>query len=223
MEKVSCESCGKKFNNTEALEQHKKDAHANHASQQHHVKKNSKRKMLAIIIPILILVGMSYAVYWALTTEGVGTIGSVHIHADFAIYANGQKLTPLPSQFFVASPYVHVENGPGAGEIIHVHAANLPASMFFDSIGMKLTSKCFEVNRELKYCDNGNDTLKMYVKHNGGQWEHNFEYEKYVFQDLDKILITYGDETDEKIVTQQNNVTDFSKDNSGRSMVLRGQ
>ncbi len=60
----------------------------------------------------------------------------------------------------------------------------------------------------------------MYVKHENETWGQNFEYGDYAFEDLDKILITYGDETEEEIIMQQNNVTDFSKDNSGRSMVL---
>lgn len=222
MEKVSCESCGKRFKNTESLEQHNKDAHAQHSPQHHHAKGTSKRKILAIVIPILILLGISYAVYWSLTTASIGSIGSTHIHADFAIYANGQKLTPFPRQLFVASPYVHIEEGSGAGEVIHMHATDVPLSMFFEAIGMKFNSKCFEANRALKFCDDGNSTLKMYVKQNDGQWEQNSEYGDYIFKDLDKILISYGTESEDKIQLQQNNVTDFSKDNSGRNMILKG-
>jgi len=115
---------------------------------------------------------------------------------------------------------VHVETGPGAGTVIHIHATDVPLKMFFNSLGMKFNPECFEVDRNNKYCSDGFNTLKMFVKNKNATWEQNFEYEKYAFQDLDKILITYGDETDEQIQSQQNNVTDFSKDNSGRSMAL---
>lgn len=222
MEKVSCDVCGRKFKTSEALNQHKNDAHKQATNKDENRKsKMSKGKILAIVIPILIVGFIGYGLYWALLTEGVGTIGSTHIHADFAIFLDGEEITPLPEQYFVASPYVHVETGPGVGTVIHMHATNVPLKMFFDSLGMKFNSECFEVGRDNRYCNYGDNTLKMFLKHSNATWEQNFEYGKYVFQDLDKILITYGDETDEEIQLQQNNVTDFSKDNSGRSMALR--
>lgn len=223
MEKVSCDVCGRRFKTNEALGQHKNDAHKQQTTEVKKIekKKISKGKLLAIGIPVLIIILIVYGVYWALTTESIGTIGSTHMHADFAIFLNGEQLTPLPSQYYVLSPYVHVETGPGAGTVVHVHATNVHLGMFFNSLGMKFTPECFEVTRDNKYCNYGDNTLKMFVKYANSTWGQNFEYEKYIFQDLDKILITYGDETDEKIQLQQNNVTDFSKDNSGRSMALR--
>ncbi len=222
MEKVSCDVCGRKFKTSEALDQHKNDAHKQTVNKDEKQKsKISKGKILAIVIPILIVGFIGYGIYWASSTEGVGTIGSTHIHADFAVFLDGEELTPLPEQYFVASPYAHVETGAGAGSVIHMHATNVPLKMFFDSLGMKFNSECFEVSRDNKYCNYGDNTLKVFVKHANATWEQNFEYEKYIFQELDKILITYGSETDEEIRLQQNNVTDFSKDNSGRSMALR--
>ena len=221
MEKISCDVCGRKFKTSEALSQHKNDAHKQASSSTAEKKKMSKGKMLAIVIPLLLVVLIGYGIYWALTTEGIGTIGSTHIHADFAIFLNGEEITPLPQEYYVLSPYAHVESGPGEGTVIHMHATNVPLKMFFDSLGMKFNSECFEVDRNNKYCNYGDTTVKMFVRHENGTWEQNFEYAEYIFEDLDKILITYGSETDEEIQLQQNNVTDFSKDNSGRSMALR--
>ncbi len=222
MEKVSCDACDRKFKTNEALRQHRNDAHKQVSDKDKKQKsKISKGKILTIVIPILFVGFIGYGIYWALSTEGVGTIGSTHIHSDLAIFLDGEEITPLPEQYFVASPYVHVETGAGAGTVIHMHATNVPLKMFFDSLGMKFNSECFEVSRDNKYCNYDDNTLKMFVKRDNATWENNFEYEKYIFQDLDKILITYGSNTDEEIQLQQNNVTDFSKDNSGRSMALR--
>ncbi|MBI1978682.1 MAG: hypothetical protein HYS62_01315 [Candidatus Aenigmarchaeota archaeon] len=222
MEKVSCDVCGRKFKTSEALTQHKNDAHKQTSDEkQQRKKKISTGKILAFLIPSLIVLGIGYGIYWALSTEGVGTIGSTHIHADFAVFLDSEEITPLPEQYFVASPYVHVETGAGAGTVIHIHATDVPLKMFFNSLGMKFNSECFEAGQDNKYCNYGDTTLKMFVKHANSTWEQNFEYEKYISQDLDKILITYGSDTDEEIQLQQNNVTDFSKDNSGRSMALR--
>lgn len=221
MEKISCDVCGRKFKTAEALAQHKNDAHKQASSSTSEKKKMSKGKMLTIVIPLLLVVLIGYGIYWALTTEGIGTIGSTHIHTDFAIFLNGEEITPLPQEYYVLSPYAHVESGPGEGTVIHMHATNVPLKMFFDSLGMKFNSECFEVDRNNKYCNYGDNTVKMFVRHENSTWEQNFEYDEYIFEDLDKILITYGSETDEEIQLQQNNVTDFSKDNSGRSMALR--
>ncbi len=223
MEKVSCSVCGRKFKTSEALSQHKNDAHkqATSVGMKTGKKNVSKGKILAILIPLVIVGLIGYGIYWSLTTEGIGTLGSTHIHADFAVFLDGEQITPLPQEYFVASPYVHAETGPGAGTVIHMHATNVPLKMFFNSLGMKFNSECFETSKDNKYCNDGINTLKMFVRHSNITWEQNSEYEKYIFQDLDKILITYGDEAEEEIQLQQNNVTDFSKDNSGRSMALR--
>ena len=225
MEKVSCDVCGRKFKTEDALKQHKNDAHSQKSAKTTGVEQTKKRmsrgKILAIGIPLATVLLIAYGIYWAATTEGIGTLGSTHIHADFAVYLDGDPITPLPEQFFVASPYMHVETGPGAGTVIHMHASNAPLKMFFNSLGMKFNSECFEITGDSKYCNDDINTLKMFAKHVNGTWQQNFEYGDYAFLDLDKILITYGDEADEEIQLQQNNVTDFSKDNSGRSMVLR--
>ncbi len=222
MEKISCDNCGKKFDTQEGLKQHKNDAHKQAPVETVKSKgKLSRGKLLAISIPILVAAVIFYGVYWAITTEGVGALGSTHIHADLGVFLNGEELTPFGPDFYVASSYVHVEDGAGAGTVVHMHATGVPLKMFFNSFGMKFTPECFEVSKDSKFCNDGVNTLKMYVKHNNGTWEKNTEYEKFVFTDLDKILITYGDESDDEIVAQQNNVTDFSKDNSGRGMILR--
>ncbi|MBI2543277.1 MAG: hypothetical protein HYW24_03765 [Candidatus Aenigmarchaeota archaeon] len=222
MEKVSCDVCGRKFKSNDALYQHKNDAHKEKPVEHHHKKKKiTKGKILLILIPLLIVGIIGYGIYWALTSStNVGAIGTTHIHADMAIFLNGEELTPFPPEMYVRSPYVHVESGPGAGTVIHIHATNVPLKMFLDSLGMKFNSNCFEIG-DSKYCNNDVNTLKMFVRHENSTWEQNYDYEKYIFTDLDKILITYGDETDKDIQLQQNNVTDFSKDNSGRSMALK--
>ncbi len=223
MEKVSCDVCGKRFKTEDALSQHKNDAHKVQSVEHHpNRKKISKGKILTVLIPVLITAVIAYGIYWAVTSAtNVGPIGSQHIHTDLAIYLNGEEITPLPPQMYVRSAYVHIEEGPGAGSVIHIHATNVPLKMFFDSVGIRFNSECFEFSGGTRYCNSGAATLKMYVKHENSTWGQNLEYEKYAFKDLDKILITYGDETGDEIVSQQNNVTDFAIENSGRSMVLR--
>lgn len=223
MEKLACDVCGRKFKTADALTQHKNDAHKQPQSEAKTDGKKtlSKGKIFAILIPALFVAVVAYGIFWAVTGENIGPIGSTHIHADFAIFMNGEQLTPLPREFFVLSPYIHIEGGPGEGTVMHTHATNVPLKMFFKSLGINFNPQCFDIGGGKKYCNGGGDTLKMFVKHTNSTWERNYEYEAYIFKDLDKILITYGHETDKEIRLQQNNVTDFSKDNSGRGMALR--
>ena len=217
MEKLSCDTCGKNFKNEASLKQHKNDSHKSQVSEvkSGNKKKFSLGKLLAILIPVAIVGLVFYGIYWSFTSQSIGSIGSTHIHADFAIYLDGKEITPLPKQFYVLSPYVHVETGPGEGSVLHIHATGVPLKMFFNSLGMKLDSNCFEITSSVKtYCTDVTNTLKMFVKHQNSTWEQNMEYGDYVSQDLDKILISYGSENLDQITAQQGNVTDFSKDNS---------
>ena len=43
-----------------------------------------------------------------------------------------------------------------------------------------------------------------------GDWTPDLVYGDYVLQDIDKILITYGNESDEQIAEQQNSVTSLA-------------
>lgn len=148
----------------------------------------------------------------------IGPLGSIHTHADFAVYLDGEKITPLGPEYYVRNAFVHVESGPGDGNVIHMHATNVPFGFFFRSVGMSFNNNCFRLDNGKEYCSDGTKTLKMFVKHEGGDWQENRQFHTYVFQDLDKVLITYGDETEEELRLQMNSVTDFSRSNSDRQM-----
>ena len=152
----------------------------------------------------------------------IGTLGSTHIHADFALFLDGKEFTPLGPKYFVKIPTVHVETGAGAGSVMHMHATNVPLSFFFKSLGMTFNNQCFTLDNGKEYCNVGDKTLKMYVRHEGGQWEESKKFHTYVFQDLDQILITYGNETDDEIRAQQDSVGSDSAANADRPMDLGG-
>ncbi len=151
----------------------------------------------------------------------IGILGSAHIHADWKIYINDK---PLDNTFFgplamdmsgkstITSSFIHVDKSSGdngdpslekTGDVIHMHATGVPLWVFFDSIKMNFNKDCIALPTGEKFCNEGEKTLKFYV--NG---KPNSEWEKYVFKDLDKILISYGDETD--LSLQLNSITNFA-------------
>jgi len=126
----------------------------------------------------------------------IGLLGSQHIHADWKIYLNGrvfdlsqyshmQRMKEGKS----VSSFIHVDSGAPVpektGDIIHMHATGVPLSMFFESLDTKFSQN-----------------MNAYV--NGKQINN---YKDYVFNDLDKILVTDGVGDFNK---QLNSITNFA-------------
>ncbi len=147
---------------------------------------------------------------------GIGLLDSDHIHADWKIFINGKQLD-LSDKAHMArmnsnkpvSSFIHVDSGSPSpeqiGDVLHMHAKNVPLWVFFESVGMELTKDCLTLETGEKYCNGTKHSLKMFV--NGAE---NIGFGNYVFKDLDKMLITYGD--DEAIPQQLASITDFAKD-----------
>ncbi len=227
MKKFECDVCKKRFDTEVALRQHKNAKHSHEQKSGHHEDKRdlsliSKKhaKRLWIYLIILAIVGfVVWGIYAAVKNPSqIGALGSTHIHADIAIFLDGKQLTPLPPKYFVRSQYMHLEQGPGTGSVLHKHAINVPLNLFFKSLSMNFDDNCLKLDTGQKYCSEGDKQLKMYVKHINSTWEKNSEYEKYIFKDLDKILISFGNEAEDQLKTQMDAVTDFSRDNAGKFM-----
>jgi hypothetical protein len=151
----------------------------------------------------------------------IGILGSSHIHADWKIYINGKSLdntffAPLAMDMSgkstITSSFIHVDKSSGdngdpslekTGDVIHMHATGVPLWIFFDSIKMEFNKNCISLPTGKKFCNEGKKMLRFYV--NG---KPNDQWEKYVFKDGDKILISYGDETD--LSSQLKSITNFA-------------
>lgn len=116
----------------------------------------------------------------------------VHEHADFAVYLNGEKFDFTDAKYQSSEtnkldPDAHLHDGNG--DITHKHRKGITLGYFFDTIGMKFDNQCFVTDDGKQYCNTTDKKLKMFV--NG---KENTVFGDYEFTDLDRILITYGDE-----------------------------
>ncbi len=141
----------------------------------------------------------------------IGVLGSAHIHANLKVYINGKALDLAKQEYYMKSMMMHLDEHPNpddAGSVLHMHAKGVPLWIFLESIGMKFDNDCFVTDNGngRKYCNDGENRLRFYV--NGAE---NAEFGDYIFDDGDKILITYGDETKEDIMQQLASIADFSK------------
>lgn len=138
----------------------------------------------------------------------------VHKHADIAIFINGRQID-LSKKKYQSNEENHKHkyshHHDQVGDIIHQHKSEVPLSEHFESLGMRLTDKCFQLDNGAEYCTNENNSLKMYV--NG---ERVTNYSDFVFDDLDRILISYGPKTGPNIKEQLKQVTDKACIYSGK-------
>ena len=145
----------------------------------------------------------------------IGILGSKHIHADWKVYIDGKALDLSDKSHMErmrnnqpVSSFIHVDSGAPSpektGDVIHMHATGVPLWIFFKSVGMEFGKDCLTLENKERFCNEGNKKLKFYV--NG---QLNNEFENYVFNDLDKILISYGGEGEEEIKNQLSTITDF--------------
>ena len=164
-----------------------------------------KVKALAITMAfILILIAIMY-VQNALTPKVDPFLGDIHIHTDFKVYLNGQMFNFSQAKYMSSntsklSNFVHLHDLDG--EVIHIHMSTVNLGLFFTSINMNLNSTCFATENS-SYCNAPQGTLKMFV--NGIP---NYDFNTYKPNDLDQILITYGNESPAEIQKQLISITD---------------
>ena len=87
--------------------------------------------------------------------------------------------------------YLHLHDNNG--NVIHSHKPDLTIGDFFTSIGFTMTKDCFILDTDISYCSLVDAHWRMFVN----DTEVLFDPD-YVFEDLNKILLTYG-ATDQQI------------------------
>lgn len=130
----------------------------------------------------------------------------VHEHADIAVYLNGKKID------FTQEKYQSSESNPldpdahlhdGNGTVTHKHRKGVTLNAFFQSLGMNFDRDCFTLDETSQFCNGDGKTLKFLV--NG---KPNEQFGEYELVDLDRILISYGNEDEKQIAVQGASLTD---------------
>ncbi|MBS3101913.1 hypothetical protein J4458_00520 [Candidatus Woesearchaeota archaeon] len=167
------------------------------------MKKTNKIALYFLLIFIIVVTGCA-------KKEKFGPLNSAHQHADFKVYILGNALDFSRPQYMVKHDLTHVENNDG--DVLHTHATGIALGFFLKTLNFEIDNECIKVDAGNKYCSLGSATLKVYLNPQGGNWEQLYSPADYVINDLDKILVTYGAESEEEIRKQQESVTDKAKD-----------
>lgn len=108
-----------------------------------------------------------------------------HTHSEFMVYIDGKQIDFGATMYQLRAKSVHVEDG--IGERIHVHKEGITMGDFLQTLNINFNSTCILSAMEGTYCTNKNKKLVFYVND-----EKNTDYENYVINEGDKILLSYG-------------------------------
>ncbi len=171
-----------------------------------------KAKTIAIGAVILIILAAAGFVYFSKLQPAVGIVGDVHEHADFKVYLNGVAFNFSVDKYMsdlaanrTLSNFVHLHDGNG--NIIHKHAPGVTLGMFFSSIGMSLSSDCFVTDFATEFCNKDGTGLNKRILRFYVNGIPNSAFGDYEFHDLDRILITYGNQNEQEIAVQIGSVS----------------
>ena len=165
----------------------------------------AKRKNTLLAVGVLSVIGLivGYASFVFVTEEhtgpgippGAGKLGDEHVHASMLVRIFGDKFDFSAPSYQVKSAWIHFESSDG--ETIHRHASGVTLGYLFENLNIIINAECFIFSDGRQFCTNEDYSLKYYVNHQLVD-----DINNYVFDDQDRVLISYGSENQEQIEEQ---------------------
>ena len=203
-EKLKCDFCGKSFNSSKHLEQHKQDVHS--TLNKNIVKKPLKKSFMlsnklkglvgaGILVAIIGGIGVYSAIAphapFPLTVDGIQCNAFeqllFHIHAHLDIIINGQNFL-VPAQIGITDKcfyWLHTHDETGVIHIESPVSRDFTLGQFFDIWNKKFTN-----NQIFNYVTNGNNPLIVYV--NGTKVPNGTNFRDIKLSPHEEIAIVYG-------------------------------
>ena len=172
-----------------------------YASQRSFEKKRNTLITIGVLAVIAVIVGYSAYLFANMTETApggppeAGALGSEHSHAGILVKIFGDTFDFSAPAYQIKSSWIHFEGNDGT--TIHKHATGVKIGYLFETLRLGLDDKCFEFQDGRSFCSNDDYTLRFFV--NGEQVNDIRDYE---LKEDDKILISYGAETQEEIQSQ---------------------
>ena len=168
---------------------------------------HQKRKSTLLAVGILGLIGLivGYASFTFVTTPvgapgsppGAGILGDEHEHASVLVRIFGDKFDFAATTYQIKSSWIHFEESDG--NTVHRHSSGVTLNYLFESLGIGIDEDCYIFGDGRQFCTNEDYSLKYFI--NGDSVN---SINDYVVQDDDRILISYGGETEEQVIAQLN-------------------
>ena len=164
-------------------------------------KRKTTLMALGILAIIAAIVGYSSYVFVTMDSNvpgappGAGKLGDAHEHASLLVRIFGDKFDFAVPSYQIKNSWIHFEDSDGT--TIHRHSTGVTLGYLFDSINIGIDNQCFVFPDGRQFCTNEDYSLKYYINH---QPVSNIS--EYIFEDGDRILISFGPETPEQIEEQ---------------------
>jgi hypothetical protein len=166
---------------------------------------HQKRKNTLLAVGILGLIGLivGYASFTFVTTPvgapgsppGAGILGDEHEHASVLVRIFGNKFDFAATTYQIKSSWIHFEESDG--NTVHRHSSGVTLNYLFESLGIGIDEDCYIFGDGRQFCTNEDYSLKYFI--NGDSVN---SINDYVVQNDDRILISYGGETEIQINQQ---------------------
>ena len=168
------------------------------------ISKNKRKTTLmatGILALIAVIVGYSGYVFITMDSnvpgapDGAGRLGDEHVHASLLVRLFGDKFDFAVPSYQIKSSWIHFEDSDGT--TIHRHSSGVMLDYLFDTLNIGIDSECYRFPDGRQFCTNEDYSLKYFINHQPVK-----DINDYVFEDGDRILITYGNETPDQIEEQ---------------------
>jgi len=172
-----------------------------YASQRSFEKKRNMLIAIGVLSVIAVIVGYSAYSFASMTQTApggppnAGALGSEHSHAGILVKIFGDTFDFSAPAYQIKSSWIHFEANDGT--TVHKHATGVKLGYLFDTLRLGLDDKCFVFVDGRSFCTDEEYKLKFFI--NGQQVSDLRDYE---IKDDDKILISYGAQTQEEIDAQ---------------------
>ena len=164
-----------------------------------------KRKNTLLAVGILGLIGLvvGYASFTFVTMgtdtpgapPGAGKLGDEHEHASMLVRIFGDKFDFSATTYQIKSSWIHFEESDG--NTVHRHSSGVALSYLFETLGIGIDENCYIFSDGRQFCTNEDYSLKYFINVDSVN-----SINDYVVQDDDRILISYGGETEAQINQQ---------------------
>ena len=166
-----------------------------------------KRKNTLLAVGILGLIGLivGYASFTFVTMgtdvpgapPGAGKLGDEHEHASLLVRIFGDKFDFSATTYQIKSSWIHFEESDG--NTIHRHSSGVTLDFLFGTLAIAIDENCYIFTDGRQFCTNEDYSLKYFINDDSVN-----SINDYVIQDDDRILISYGSETEDQIADQLN-------------------
>ena len=166
-----------------------------------HQKRKTTLIATGILALIAVIVGYSSFVFVTMDSNvpgappGAGKLGDEHVHSSVLVRIFGDKFDFGVPSYQIKSSWIHFEDSDGT--TIHRHASGIKLGYLFDTLNIGITNECYNFPDGRQFCTNEDYSLKYFINH-----QRVSNISDYIFEDGDRILITYGSETPEQIEEQ---------------------